>query len=118
MTTQFRCLDTGAPLTVARRDFRRLEHIDEYPDLSWLEDAAGRERLDAFREGCWHMIGIQAGASFLIPLGGHLVSQSVTSPGLWGIESDSDEAYLDAVYAEECANLAAMLAAIGVTVTA
>jgi hypothetical protein len=41
----------------------------------------------------------------------------VTSPGLFGIESDSDEAYLDEVFADECASLAAMLGAIGVTVT-
>jgi hypothetical protein len=117
MTTQFRCLDTGKPLTVARRNFRRIERIDEYPDVSWLRDAADRERLDAFREGSWHLIGIQAAANVLIPLGCHLVTQTVTSPGLWGIESDSDEAWLDEVYAEECASLIAMLSAIGVTVT-
>jgi hypothetical protein len=34
MTTQFRCLDTGTPLTVARHKFRRVERIDEYPDTS------------------------------------------------------------------------------------
>ena len=117
MTMQFRCLDTGAPLTVARHKFRRVERIDEYPDVSWLDDDAGRERLDAFREGTWHLIGIQASANFLIPLGGQFVTQTVTSPGLWGIESDPDEAYLDQVFAEECASLAAMLGAIGVTVT-
>jgi hypothetical protein len=116
MTTQFRCLDTGKPLTVARRNFRRVERIDEYPDVSWLRDAADRERLDAFHEGIWHLIGIQASANVLIPLGGHLVTQTVTSPGLFGIESDSDEEYLEEVYAEECASLIAMLGAIGVTV--
>ena len=117
MTTQFRYLDTGTPLTVARRNFRRVERIDEYPDASWLDDDSGRERLDAFREGSWHMIGIQASANVLIPLGGHFVTQTVTSPGLFGIESDSDEAYLDEVFADECASLAAMLSAIGVSVT-
>ncbi len=29
MTTQFRCLDTGTPLTVARRNFRRIEPGEE-----------------------------------------------------------------------------------------
>ena len=61
--------------------------------------------------------GIQASANVLIPLGGHFVTQTVTSPGLFGIESDSDEDYFDQVFAEECASLAAMLSAIGVTVT-
>jgi hypothetical protein len=117
MTTQFRCLDTGTPLTVARHKFRRVERIDEYPDTSWLDDDSGRERLVAFREGTWHLMGIQASANVLIPLGGHFVTQTVTSPGLFGIESDSDEDYFDQVFAEECASLAAMLSAIGVTVT-
>lgn len=117
MTTQFRCLDIGTPLTASRHNFRRVERIDEYPDASWLDDDSGRERLDAFREGTWHLMGIQASANVLIPLGGHFVTQTVTSPGLFGIESDSDEAYLDQVFDEECANLASMLSAIGVTVT-
>jgi hypothetical protein len=117
MTTQFRCVDNGAPLTVSRRDFQRVTRIDEYPDLSWLDDDAGRERLDAFRDGSWHMVGIQAAATVLIPLGDHFVAQTVISPGLFGIESDSDEDHFDAVFAEECASLAAMLAAIGVSVT-
>ena len=116
MTNQFRCLDTGTPLTVSRSAFRRVTLIDEHPDVSWLEDEAGRERLTAFRQGYWHMIGIQASAAFLIPLGGHFVAQTVTSPGFWGIESDADGDYLDEVFAEECANLASMLAALGVTV--
>ena len=67
MTTPFRCLDTGTPLTVARHKFRRVERIDEYPDTSWLDDDAGRERLVAFREGTWHLFGIQASATVLHP---------------------------------------------------
>lgn len=38
-------------------------------------------------------------------------------PSLWGIDSDSDAPYLDEVFADECENLAAMLEALGVTVT-
>ena len=117
MTTQFRRLDSGPPLTVSRRAFERIERIDEYPDISWLEDESGRERLAAFSEGAWHLVGIQAAATVLIPLGDHFVAQTVTSPGLFGIESDSGEDYFEAVFAEECASLAAMLAAIGVSVT-
>ena len=117
MTNQFRCLDSGTPLTVSRSNFRRVTLIDDHPDVSWLEDEAGRERLAGFRQGYWHMIGIQASAEFLIPLGRHFVAQTVTSPGLWGIESDADETYLGDIFAEGCASLAAMLKALGVTVT-
>lgn len=35
------------------------------------------------------MIGIVAGADILIPLGPHFVIQTVTSPGLCGVESDA-----------------------------
>jgi len=35
------------------------------------------------------------------------------SPGLWGIEDDSDDAYLDETYAEEQSTLWDMLAALG-----
>jgi hypothetical protein len=114
MNTKFRCVDNGKPMTVRRESFRRLVSIDEFPDTSWLDD---EPRLEAFQDGTWHMIGIQAAATFLIPLGGHFVVQTVESPGLWGIESDSDEAYLDEVYAEECGNLAEMLKTLGVAVS-
>ncbi len=117
MNTQFRRIDTRIPLAVSRKAFRRVTAIDEYPDASWLRDKAQRERLKAFNEGAWHLIGVQAAATFLIPHGDHFVAQTVKSPGLFGIESDSDDDYLDEVFAEECASLSQMLSALGVTVT-
>ncbi len=59
MTTQYRCLDTATPLAVARRNFWRIERIDEYPGTSWPNDDSARERLDAFREGTWHLMSIR-----------------------------------------------------------
>ena len=112
-TTMFRRIDTGTPMAVPRSHFRRLTSVDECPDVSWLD---GGERLNAFHEGAWHLMGIQAAATFLIPLDGHYVTQTITSPGLWGIESDSDDAYLDEIFSGECDSLAAMLAALGVAV--
>lgn len=44
-------------------------------------------------------------------------TQTITSPGLWGIDGDSDDGYLDEVFADECDNLAALLQALGVAVT-
>lgn len=117
MTNQFHRLDADAPLAISRSTFRRIERIDEYPDDSWLDNDAGRERLHAFRDGTWHLISIQASATLRIPHGRRVVSKTIISPGLWAIESDSGDEYLDQVFAEECANLASMLAAIGVRVT-
>lgn len=112
MTSPFRCIDTGRPMTIARSDFRRITRADAWSDPPWRDDAdcAGG------RDECW--IGLQAEATFLIPLGNHFVIQTVTSPGLWGIDADSDDAYLDEVFADECENLAVMLQALGVAVTA
>jgi len=114
MNTQFRCLEFGTPLTASRANFRRIVRPDEYPDLTWLDTESDRERLDAFHEGAWHMIGIQATTDILIPLDGYCVSQTISSPGLWGVESDAGEAHFDKVFAEECDSLAAMLGALGV----
>jgi hypothetical protein len=114
MSDRFRCLDTGTPMSVRREHFRRIVSVDQCPDLSWIDDEA---RLADYDADGWHMIGIKAAATFLIPLNGHHVIQIVETPGLWNIESDSDDAYLDAVYADECAELAAMLNVLGVSVT-
>lgn len=120
MTAQLRRLDNGIPLpTVAasRKNFRRVVEIDEGPELSW-RNAADRDRLAAFQEGAWHLIGIQAKADIIVRRDGRPVAKSVTSPGMWGIDSDSDESYLDDVFAAECDRLADMIEALGVTVTA
>ena len=126
MTDQFRMLD-HAPgqrtMTVRAADLERIVEDDPYPDLSWLEpDAnpanaqANAERLAACREGEWHCIGVRARAAFLIDLGHGALIQTVESPGLWGIESDSDPEYLDQVFAEEAQTLRGILAQLNVTV--
>lgn len=111
MTSPFRCIDTGTSMTVARSDFRRITRADAWSEPPWRDEPENASARDEYR------IGLQAEASFLIPLGNHFVIQTVTSPGLWGIDADSDDAYLDEVFADECENLAAMLEALGVTVT-
>jgi len=64
--------------------------------------ARDKERLDAFNRGEWHMIGIQAKATILIPIGNNSFSiQSIHSNSLWGIESDSDEKYLKEIEQEQ-----------------
>lgn len=117
MQSQFRYHDAGAPMTVSRQAFRRIEAIDECPDFSW-RDEADRERLEALRDGSWHLMGVQASATVLVPHGQHMIAQTITSPGHWGVESDSGDDYLDGVFAAECDTLAGMLRKLGVTVTA
>lgn len=111
MISPFRCIDTGRAMTVARSAFQRITRADEWSDPPRQDEPDGAGTRDEY------LIGIQAEATFLIPLGNHFVIQTITSPDLWGIESDSDDAYLDEVFADECENLAAMLQALGVAVT-
>lgn len=95
--------------------FKREEMDDDSPDLSWLDqsdkemgegfEAQSRERLAAYKRGDWHMIGIRAVATIWIKREGYMTNYTIESPGLWGIESDSDAAYLQSVYEEECAVL-------------
>ena len=126
MTDQFRMTDLAPgqrTMTVRAADIDRIEELDPYPDLSWLDpdanpaDAgANAERLAAYRAGEWRCIGIRARAAFLIDLGQATLIQTVESPGLWGIESDSDPEYLDQVFAEEAQTLRGILAQLNVTV--
>lgn len=62
------------------------------------------ERMLDYGNG-WVMVGIRAEAKLVI--GG--VIQTIKSGGLWGIESDSDESYLDEVRAEEESELQGIL---------
>lgn len=100
--------------------------VDECPDLSFLEQEWKEEpeserakilehqteRLAAFNRGDWHMVGVRCKADILIPHGHNpdcWIMSSMTSPGLWGVESDSGEEYLNEVYQQERAELRGML---------
>ena len=126
MTDQFRMIDLTPgrrTMTVRAADLERIEEPDPHPDLSWLDPDANpanaeinAERLAAYRAGEWHCIGIRARATFLIGLGHGGLIQAIESPGLWGIESDSDPEYLDQVFSEEAETLRGILAQLNVTV--
>ena len=126
MTTDYRMLNRGPGqrlMTVRACDIERIEEHDSDPDLSYLHPdadpdyaAQNVERLTAYRAGAWHCIGIKARATFLIGLGEAAVIQAIESPGLWGIESDSDPGYLDEVFREEAETLRHMLTQLNVTV--
>jgi hypothetical protein len=90
---------------------RRVEP-DDSPDLSWLEqecwnedtgtegsEGYGLRRIEDYNRGGWYMVGVYAVA---VTDDGAEVARS---GGLWGVESDSGEAYLDAVFAEETSEL-------------
>lgn len=73
------------------------------------------ERMESLNRGEWRFIAIRALAEIGLPNGfpnGYL-TQIITSGGCWGIESDSDESYLEEVGTNELANLRGQLHALG-----
>ena len=81
------------------------------------------ERMERLQAGDWCYIGIRAEAEISIPTGTYLsfsrggeqilLSQTITSGGLYGIESDSEREYLESIGKEELANLKTQLLALG-----
>ena len=102
---------------------------DESPDLSWLEQTVedymggavtreeaeryveeNRKRLQAHGTD-WFSVGLRAKATVI--LAG--TTQHVSSPGLWGIESDAGETYFRSIAREEIVQLNEILEAMGLT---
>ena len=116
-------------MTIARQKFETKEHDctpyrREY--AYFLPFAGGMEqgtkdyqtygmqdynRAESYNNQNWHYMGIQAIAN--VSIDGQI--QTITSGGLWGIESDSDESYLKEVAQEEIENLKSQLSKLGVT---
>ena len=67
--------------------------------LNAWEDA---ERIELYNRGDWDFVGVYAKVVFEGDDGWRM---EVRSPGLWGIESDSDDAYFAEVAAEEAEQL-------------
>jgi hypothetical protein len=103
-------------ITVTKRDFHRQIVPDDCPDTSYLEQEGFEDRLGQYRQGDFDYIGVRAAVELPIPYGKDRILARIESPGLWGIESDSGEDYLDSVFQEETDILAEMLTELGVKV--
>jgi len=73
------------------------------------------ERAEAFNKGNWYMLGIRADAEVGVSFDGgkSWKLDDLTSGGLWGIESDSDDAYFKEVEGEQISELRDVLKAYG-----
>jgi hypothetical protein len=69
------------------------------------------KRMEDLNNGQWCFIGIRAGAEYTVQQ--HGVIQTMTSGGLWGIESDSDESFFKEIEQEQLSELKEQLHAIG-----
>lgn len=85
------------------------------PDHLFQDDAYKEEdqkRLDAFKEGEWLAIGIRAVAIVSHVSNGASFNFTIESAGLWGIESDSDEKYIEETYQDQVDSLKATITAL------
>ena len=90
---------------------------DEDPDPSYFDsgDPAYKDQDEArrkeYEDSDFSFVGVRAEAEVVV----ENVIQTITSGGLWGIESDSGEGYIEDVALEEYDNLREILKAIGVS---
>jgi hypothetical protein len=82
---------------------------DPFRDTSYLQQPGLEDRYQQFRNGDFGFIGIQAVAEIVADG----VCQTITSGGLWAIESDSDRSYLCEIEQEEVDHLKAILQSLG-----
>lgn len=100
---------------MGRNEFRWFNpSVERYDSLAprtirryCLEDYKRAERLNA---GDWCYIGIRAKAEVVSANG---ICHTLSSGGVWGIESDSDKSYFKDVAREELVSLQAELGAFG-----
>jgi hypothetical protein len=109
---------TTQRMTVSRESFTRQVLPDPHADASYLEQDEFEDRLEQYRAGCFGFVGVRASAELHIPHGSAFIIQHIETPGLWGIEDDSGDDYLESVFQEECNTLASMLEAMGIEVVA
>ena len=65
--------------------------------------------MESLNAGHWSYNGIRAEAEIVI----NGLCQTITSGGLWGVESDSDKDYISQIEREELGQLSEQLAALG-----
>jgi hypothetical protein len=85
--------------------------VDDCPEVSFMDS----ERLKEYDAGQFCFIGIKVSTEILTSLneGKDWLINTITSGGLWGIESDSDSTYLKEVEQEEMIELEKTLNGLG-----
>lgn len=103
---------------------RAISLCDESPDLSYLETDEDDEhheedaqRLASYGDS-WECVGIRVQATIVIPRaeGNFQREHTLQSGGLWGIESDSGDAYFREVAQDEWNELKSELAVMNVVI--
>jgi hypothetical protein len=113
ITEQDGC-DCGERGDIERGEFRYFNgcvenHKGESPEDIRKYVRQDYERMERLNRGDWCYVGIRADAEIIVDG----VSQEISSGGLWGVESDSDRAYLAEIDGEQLSELRDQLRALG-----
>lgn len=113
----------------------QIEHLDDPdPDFSHMKtitDRSGRAVLSRRRIGgsgiteeelreheyglSWWFVGVRATASVMVRVGeNRYVQESITTPGIWGVESDADPEHFRELARSELLELRGILETMGV----
>ena len=108
----FRHIDTTAK-DGAYVQFERVRLHDDCCDPADRDEGLTEERVKAYYAGDWEYIGIMARAVITVVKNGTGTIYIIESAGLFGIESDSEEEYLEEVFKEHKVELMSDLVFIG-----
>ena len=88
---------------------------DPSADTCYLDQEGFEEQRQQYEDGILSHICVRASCTLHIGIGqpGTIILHRISSPGLWGIQSDEGDAFLNQVYEEEKTILLAMLDAMG-----
>jgi hypothetical protein len=111
--------NSGLAWVSYQKEYRFFVSSDNYIDVEPAERLKyaeqDLERMLRYLSGELSSIGIRAVATFTIPVfGDSTMQQTVDSPGIWGIESDSEASELASVACDEIVELRAMLMGMGI----
>ena len=90
--------------------------VDPCPDTSYLDQEGFEERLRQAENGDFGFMGIRASCMLLIRIGqddNNIILHRFKSPGIWGVETDSDPIHVQQLFEDEREILLGMLDAIG-----
>jgi hypothetical protein len=83
---------------------------DEDPDVSFLDQDEFEDRKEEYHRGDFSFVGVRAEAEIVVDG----IIQTITSGGLWGVESDAGDEYIKEVSQEEYNDLRKILKTLGI----
>jgi hypothetical protein len=97
------------------RDPQEPGYVGDVPDEQFERmQAEAQERFEAWELGMWNYGGVVAVATIHVPIGGGaFCCYTIESAGVWGVESDAEESYLEELYRDQRGELLVHLGKIG-----